>query len=257
MELKMEKDVFDYIDEETVPKSRNRSGCIWNLLTLLVLLSTVCASIFFVTVFLNPNLDINPFPPRPTLVRLELDTPTPTPREVLPPTWTPTKEIIPTETMTPVPSITSQPTEEIQEEMEEQPTIEISGDMPVILHEGSPQYIPASGWHPDQGCNWMGVAGQVIDINGAPVQGLIIEVGGTLMGKNIGSPTILQATGLATAYGDAGYEVKLSDEPIASSNTLWIQVLDQAGLPLSEQIRFSTYDDCDKNLIIIYFKQIQ
>jgi hypothetical protein len=103
----------------------------------------------------------------------------------------------------------------------------------------------------------MGVAGQVIDVDGAPVLGLIIEVGGLLDGKRIGSPTLLQATGLATAYGAAGYEVKLADEPIASVGTLWIQVLDQAGLPLSDKITFDTYDDCERNLVVIYFKQIE
>ena len=84
-----------------------------------------------------------------------------------------------------------------------------------------------------------------------------MEVGGNLDGENIGNPTILQATGLATAYGEAGFEVKLADEPIESFGSVWIQVLDQAGLPISERISFFTFDDCERNLIIIYFKQIR
>jgi hypothetical protein len=77
------------------------------------------------------------------------------------------------------------------------------------------------------------------------------------VGRNIGNPTILQATGLATAYGEAGYEVKLADQPVDTTGTLWIQVLDQAALPLSEKISFYTFEDCQKNLVIIYFKQIR
>jgi hypothetical protein len=256
----MDRDVFDYIEEDE--PTPNRSGQVWNILTVVVLLSTVCVGVVFLIVFINPNSGINPFPPPTMPVRVLLDTPTPTPKSVLPPTWTPTASPAPAETSTPVPTNTPLPTqEEVQdnEETDEEDTddVVVTGDFPVVLHDGSPQYIPATSFHPDVGCNWMGVAGQVIDINGAPVQGLIVEVGGSLAGENIGNPTVLQATGLATAYGDAGFEVKLADEPLDSSASVWIQVLDQAGLPLSERVTFFTFDDCEKNLIIIYFKQIR
>jgi hypothetical protein len=254
----MEKDVFDYIEEgEAAP---SRSGMVWNVLTVLVLLAAVLIGVVFLIVFVKPNIGINPFPPPEMPVRIILDTPTPTPKSVLPPTWTPTASPVPVETSTPVPTSTPLPTQEevLEDEGDEVDDDEvITGDFPVVLHDGSPQYIPATSFHPDVGCNWMGVAGQVIDVNGAPVQGLIVEVGGSLDGENIGNPTILQATGLATAYGEAGFEVKLADEPIESFGSVWIQVLDQAGLPLSERISFFTFDDCEKNLIIIYFKQIR
>ncbi len=259
----MDKDVFDYIEEGEGETTSNRSGMVWNILTVLVLLTAVCVGVVFLIVFINPNIGINPFPPPTMPVRAALDTPTPTPKSVLPPTWTPIASPAPVETSTPVPTNTPLPTQEDAGESQGEgdsgagDDVEIMGDMPVVLHDGSPQYIPATSFHPDFGCNWMGVAGQVIDVNGAPVQGLIVEVGGTLAGENIGNPTVLQATGLATAYGEAGFEVKLSDEPIESSGSVWIQVLDQAGLPLSERISFFTFEDCEKNLIIIYFKQIR
>ncbi len=257
----MEKDVFDYVDDdEEESEPIDRSALVWNILTVVVLLTTVCVGVLFLLVFVNPNIGFNPFPPPTLPVITELDTPTPTPKDVLPPTWTPTVTPLPTATNTPEPTKTTAPTQENQAENNNPPeggNEQELGDMPVVLHEGSPQYIPATSFHPDLGCNWLGVAGQVIDINGAPVQGLIVELGGTLAGENIGSPTVLQATGLARAYGDAGYEMKLADGPINSSGSLWIQVLDQAGLPLSEKIYFYTFDDCQKNLIIIYFKQVQ
>jgi hypothetical protein len=257
----MDKDVFDYIEEgEAAP---SRSGVVWNVLTVLVLLTAVIVGVVFLIVFVKPNIGINPFPPPEIPVRIALDTPTPTPKSVLPPTWTPTASPVPLKTSTPVPTSTPLPTQEdavvtqAEEDTESGDGGEIDGDFPVVLHDGSPQYIPATSFHPDVGCNWMGVAGQVIDVNGAPVQGLIVEVGGNLDGENIGNPTILQATGLATAYGEAGFEVKLADEPIESFGSVWIQVLDQAGLPISEKISFFTFDDCERNLIIIYFKQIR
>jgi hypothetical protein len=252
----MEKDVFDYIEEgEPAP---DRSGVVWNILTVLVLLVALVVGVVFLVVFINPNVGINPFPPPTMPVRAALDTPTPTPKSVLPPTWTPTSSPVPADTSTPVPTSTPLPTEEAEIVPTEEVTTAVeNGDFPVVLHDGSPQYIPVTSFHPDFGCEWMGVAGQVIDVNGAPVQGLIIEVGGSLAGETIGEPTILQATGLATAYGEAGFEVKLADEPIESTGSVWIQVLDQTGLPISERISFFTFDDCEKNLIIIYFKQIR
>ena len=255
----MEKDAFDYIEESEEPP--DRSGTVWNILTVLVLIAAVGVGIVYLIILINPNVGINPFPPPDMPVRAALDTPTPTVVSILPPTWTPTASPVPVETSTPVPTSTPLPTQEeaaaTQEEESTTPDEDLEGDFPVVLHDGSPQYIPATSFHPDVGCNWMGVAGQVIDVNGAPVQGLIVEVGGTLDGETIGNPTILQATGLATAYGEAGFEIKLADAPIESAASVWIQVLDQAGLPLSEQISFFTFDDCERNLIIIYFKQVR
>ena len=64
-------------------------------------------------------------------------------------------------------------------------------------------------------------------------------------------------TGTAPEYGKGGYEFVLADQPIASTNTLWIQLLDQADLPLSDKIYFSTYDTCEQNLILINFQQVK
>jgi hypothetical protein len=253
----MEKDVFDYIDEEDGSKAPDRSGLVWNLLTILVLLTTLVIAGLFIALFINPNMSINPFPPPTMPVRLALDTPTSTPVSVLPPTWTPAFNPTATQVNLPEPTQMPVPTEEVQEDLEEEEDLVVYGDMPVVLHDGSPEYIPSTSFHPGLGCDWMGVAGQVIDVDGAPVLGLIVEVGGLLDGKRIGEPTLLQATGLATAYGDAGYEIQLADEPIESNGSLWIQILDQAGLPLSEKVYFYTHKDCERNLIIIYFKQIR
>jgi hypothetical protein len=64
-------------------------------------------------------------------------------------------------------------------------------------------------------------------------------------------------TGLAPQYGQGGFEITLADRLIASNGTLWIQLLDQQNLPLSDRIFFDTYQDCQKNLVIIYFTQVR
>jgi len=101
----------------------------------------------------------------------------------------------------------------------------------------------------------MGVAGQVFDLSGAPISGQQVRIGGFLGGKAV---DMLTLSGLTSAYGTAGfYEFALGEELIASNGSLWVQLLDQAGLAMSEKIFFDTFDSCDKNLIFVNFKQVR
>lgn len=258
----MDKDVFDYIDEDE--ESPDRSDLVWNIATIVILVVTLCVGILFLTVLLNPNAGFNPFPPPTLPVARELDTLTPTPKQVLPPTWTvtPTETLPPTETFTPEPTETPEPVTEATAtntveaeaaETEEPPAV---SDMPFVLHEGNPQYIP-NLYHAELGCSWMGVGGQVLSLNGAPVTGVVVKLGGQLAGQTVDLVTV---SGIATKYGPAGYEFDLTeliDGPTASSHSMWVQLLDQAGLPMSDQIYFDTYEECDQSTIIIYFKQVK
>ena len=250
----MDKDVFDYIDEDG--DSTDRTNLIWNILTVVVLVIALCVGVIFLTVFINPNAGINPFPPPTFPVAMELDTLTPTPKQVLPPTWTmtPTETLIPTITNTPEPTVTLAPINDAT--ATETTEAEEESDMPFVLHEGNPQYIP-NLYHAELGCNWMGVGGQVLSLNGAPVTGVVVKLGGQLAGQDVEKVTV---SGIATKYGPAGYEFDLTDivnEPTASSFSLWVQLLDQAGLPMSDQIFFDTFQECEKSTIIIYFKQVK
>jgi hypothetical protein len=123
------------------------------------------------------------------------------------------------------------------------------------LREGSPVAI-SNIYHPELGCNWMGVGGQVVDMSGGPMTGLIIRLGGALPGVTI-PEHLMSLTGVALSYGRAGYEFTLADHPIPSRGSLWVQLLDQEGIPLSKKVYFDTYDSCDQNLIIIDFKQVR
>jgi hypothetical protein len=69
---------------------------------------------------------------------------------------------------------------------------------------------------------------------------------------------MISLTGVALNYGRVGYyEFTLADEPIASEEALWVQLLDQSSTPLSKRIYFETFESCDKNLIIVNFKQVR
>lgn len=262
-------DSFDYSDDALQP-TRNRATVIWNILTVIVLLITLCLCIGISTIFINPYSSLNRFPP-PT--RYKTPTITPTPIQQLPATWTPTASLVTTATatatVTPLPTATnpaetSPPTavptqtpgegEPTPTPGEISPTPTQTDGMPFVLHLGDPKAIN-NIWHPDDGCNWMGVGGQAFDLSGAPIEeGLFVQLGGTLEGEPV---EMLTMVGINDTFGPGIYEFVIGDTPIDSSQTLWVQLFDQAMLPLSNQIFFDTFADCDKNLILIHFDQVR
>jgi hypothetical protein len=249
-------DLYDYSEVKEPPRKKRASGIIWNILTISVLVLTFCLAAAFIFIYINPSSSLNPFPPPTNDPALALATDTTVPRITLVPSWTPTQEIIqatatagPTHTPLFTSSVLEVPAE-VEPTMTQNPA-----DYAFIAQEGSPSAIAGSQFHPDVGCQWSGVGGQATSLNGESVSGLFVEMGGSLPG--VGQIENITMTGLALQYGQGGFEITLSNEPVASENTLWLQLLDQQNLPLSPRIYFSTYAECDKNLIIIYFDQIR
>ena len=233
---------------------------LWNLLTLLLLVSAACVASFFLLVFTNPASGFNPFPPPTLPVASSLPTATPTLLGLLPPTWTPTATSAPTATQTPRPTATLPPTATPFSLATFSPlspslTPDRSSPQAFAVQSGSPLAIPNIAY-PELGCDWMGVGGQAQDMSGGPLTGLVIRLGGALAGRKIPEFTP-SLTGVAPQYGRAGYEFKLADKPVASKNSLWVQLVDQAGLPISDKVYFDTYNDCERNLILINFKQVR
>jgi hypothetical protein len=62
-------------------------------------------------------------------------------------------------------------------------------------------------------------------------------------------------TGIATAYGPSGFEFNLGVKPVASKDSLWVQLFDLSGAPLTDQVLLTTYTECDKNLIFVRFQK--
>lgn len=115
-----------------------------------------------------------------------------------------------------------------------------------MLQRGTPAAIP-NFVDIGAGCNWAGVGGQVFDLAGSPMSGLIVQVRGTLEGRQIQSSV---STGSSTHFGPGGYEMKLADHPVASF-TLELLLLDAAGEPLSGRYRLQTYNNCQQNLLVV------
>lgn len=123
--------------------------------------------------------------------------------------------------------------------------------MPFQVQTGSPVYLRNFA-HVDRGCNWMGIAGQVFDTNGSPLKNYIIIVEGFLNDQSV---DVIAMSGLAPAYGPAGYEIPLASSTIASSNSIFISLYDLMGEQLTYLVPVSTYADCTKNLILINFQR--
>ena len=96
----------------------------------------------------------------------------------------------------------------------------------------------------------MGVGGTVMDANNKPLLNQTVQLGGTLNGQAVNG---LVLSSNNPAYGTSGFEIKLADSAIASTHTLWVQLFDNNGKALTDKTYFDTYNDCQKNLVMIVF----
>ena len=166
-----------------------------------------------------------------------------------------TAEVVvkPTETVwmpseTPVPTIPEEPTSTAPE-----PT-QTPVNYPYSLQVMNPHYL-GNFSRPDLGCDWLGVGGQIFNVVGAVQKDLIIKAGGELNGVPVLEEMTmpLAEPDVDLAYGPGGYELTLAGAPAASEETVWVQLFSLDGTALSDQIYLITYDDCQKNLLLMNF----
>lgn len=250
-------DNFDDIDFDR-PASSRKAGLpalgTWDILTVLVLVISLCMGLYFLMVFINPNVPINPFspaghqknlPPTPTITPIQLE-----------PTWTPsaTPYIPPTDTPRPTFTPVFTPTLFSLVPPTRTPSFTPTPKAPYSVKV---EYIPSTKYHPEFGCNWQGVAGMVLDKNNAHVFGLQIILVGTWNGQ---SRNDFFMTGMLDQfrqlYGTSGFEFQLGTTPVASNKTLYLQLKDQGGaVQLSENVYISTFTDCNRNMVFVTFKE--
>jgi len=106
--------------------------------------------------------------------------------------------------------------------------------------------------HPDLACNWAGIGGTVVDVNGSHVVGTVVVLRGTLNGNTVEQQTV---TGINKEYGQSGYEFVLGNAPVESRGTLYVQLVDLQNIPMSDKVFLNTSTDCTKNLILVRFKK--
>jgi hypothetical protein len=109
--------------------------------------------------------------------------------------------------------------------------------------------------HPEiAACNWAGIGGTVVDASNTPVIGVVVVLRGSLNGNNIDQQTV---SGINKEYGQSGFEFVIGKAPVASTKTLYVQLVDQSNIPLSDPVYVTTLAqaDCGKNLVIVRFKK--
>ena len=182
------------------------------------------------------------FTPTDTPTRPPTDTPTVTPTNSNTPTrtLTPTKTFTPSATPTPSKTYTLSPTGPTPTRTRTQ------SPYAYVLQNNRVTYI--ANWTNTAGCNWLGIAGQVFDLNGRAVQGLYVHLEG-------GGYVMDGPTGSKPMYGAGGYELFLADHVFNSTDTYKVQLRDGAGNPLSNWYAIPTFEDCTKNLILVNFTQ--
>jgi hypothetical protein len=245
----------------TQQKKAKKLDAVWNFLSFLGVVGILGIIVVVAMIFTNPAASYNPYPPPTMPVPITLPTSTATPYR-LPATWTPTVDstVSVQETATSTAIMATQlPDGELILETPEGVITAVANGYYEFALQSAPAPIDASILKPDLQttdgvCTWMGVGGQVLDIQGSPYTGVGIQLGGQQNGRTI---LLTSLTGTALQYGPAGYEFKISDSPDATVHNFWLRLVDQSNLPLSDRIYFDTYDTCDKNLVIINLKQVR
>jgi hypothetical protein len=229
-------------------RARGGSMQLWDMLSILILILTACIAGYFVLVFLNPQTPFNLLPPGGRGSQFPTLTVTPI---QLAATWTPspTLELTPSNTPRPTftPFFTNTPFSLIPPTKTEKPSA-----TPKAPFTATTQQVESTVIHPDLACNWAGIGGTVVDVNGSHVVGTVVVLRGTLSGKTIEQQTV---TGINKEYGQSGYEFVIGSAPIETKGTLYVQLVDLQNIPLSDPVPVTTSSDCSKNLVLVRFKK--
>lgn len=245
----MSKYNYNYEDDTPAPKKSNSKVEIWDVLSIAMLVLTFCLGAYFVIIFLFPQSAANPLrpsttdlfaPPTPTITQIQLE-----------PTWTVTPSPVVSETPTLLPTFTLVPSPTSFSLVT--PTITFTPTpAPKAPFSATVTYIASTIIHPEAGCKWQGIGGTVVDASNADILRMTISLSGHYDGKTKNELTV---SSIAPSYGKSGYEFFLGNVPLSSQGDLELQLLDQAGLPLSKKIEIDTFNDCAKNLVLVRFKK--
>lgn len=211
-----------------------RESAFLKLLTNALLAASLMLGGLIAFLFMDPQSEVNPYPP-PTLPAISvLATPSDTPEPPAPglPAATPLPA---TATATEIPAAAA--------------TLVVVEKFPYALQAGTIGYT-SQFTHPELACKWIGVAGSVFDASGNPVSDLLVHVEGP-DGFWMDDPT-----GNHAEYGASGFEVALPRAPFESRGQYRVTLQDLMGRNLSAAVALDTFADCEKNLLLVNFSAV-
>lgn len=209
---------------------------------------------------IDPNADL------PTMAAVAvLPSATPTPEgPVLQPTWTPlpdlptvtpipARTLSPTDTPSPIPTFPSKtPTPTHTATATFTPTATPTGPTPTPSATRSPYPFTKTDNSPfylqnfanSAECRWLGIAGEVFDLNRNPVPAgsYVVHVWGSGIDSRL-------AVGSAPAYGPSGWEQFVLDSPAVRDYN--VQLETPNGTAVSQVYRVQTHGTCNENLLQI------
>lgn len=238
-------DDFDFDGRPSAPRGKLQ---MYDLLSIIVLILTCCLVGYFALIFVNPASSFNILPPGGG-GGLQLPTATITPLQ-LEPTWTASPTLVLTPSITPPPTATTFPSATVVSLLPPTRTPRPT-NTPKAPFSATSQQVESTLIHPDLACNWAGIGGTVVNANNSPIIGQVVVLRGTLNGSSIEQQTV---SGINKEYGESGFEFVIGNAPIAST-TLYLQLVDLSGIPLSDKITVPTSADCTKNLVLVRFKK--
>lgn len=262
-------------------KQRRGGSIIQNVIALLFLLVTLLVVAGFVAVIFMPQLlEMTPLaglvqteqtapdsvPTAAIAAVVPTLTPSNTPNSLLP-TWTPVVDeptpeptatntrrptvepsatsVLPTKTPTPTPTNTptSTPTETpIGPTLTPSPT---KSAFPFTKTDTSPMYL--QNYANSAKCEWMGIAGEVLDLNRNPIAGSHqVHVWGSGI-------DVRRIAGSAPAYSPSGWEQFLFDSPVIRDYN--VQLETTSGTAVSQVYSVQSRASCNQNLMFFTFVQ--
>lgn len=259
-------------------RSNRGGGCAVSLSNILAVMFVVAAFIVvIVAIFLivTPNnflsdalgLDVasEPEPTRASVASVPTITPSSTTGIILPPTSTPppsqdTATVSPLNTLRPTltpsitptfppptPTRTQTPTPTATPSPGPSPTTtNTRSPFPFTKDLESPRYL--QNYANSAGCNWLGIAGEVFDLQGNPVSNGAYQV--HIWDSGVDERVVV---GSALAYGPSGYERFLFDSPRVQDHN--IQLETTSGTAVSQVYRVQTRASCNQNLLYFVFIQ--
>lgn len=221
---------------------------LWDILSVVMLVLTACLVVYFLYIFVDPTSSFNLLPPGGRGPQVPTSTATPIQLQA---TWTasPTLVLTPSDTPRPTftPFFTSTPFSLVPPTRTPRPT-----NTPRAPFGATTQLVESTIIHPDLACNWAGIGGTVVDLNGSHIVGTVVVLRGTLNGSTVEQQTV---TGINKEYGQSGFEFVIGSAPVETRGTLYVQLVDLQNIPMSDKIFVNTSSDCTKNLVLVRFKK--
>lgn len=97
------------------------------------------------------------------------------------------------------------------------------------------------------------IGGEVWDLRESPLKGLTVKLSGTYGG---GSVDMSSQSGDINVFGQSAFGFILDNQQI-KSNSLSLQLFDEDGQALSAKVSLAISGECDGNLVLVNFKQVQ